>query len=293
MNYYLPGVQICSQIPLESFEGFTHERWGKSRILEIRSASQQIPEDETGFTVCHKELNVSVRRDGWLFFLPDAPDFAVHLSRERDVLEMTPVDERWKQRRMLPLIRTAIECVSAMEGVVSLHSACVQLESEGVCFSAPSGVGKSTRAAQWAETLGAEPVSGDRPSLYLSEGGVMVSGVPWDGKEGIYRNVQYPLKMICSIVRSDQVSARRLSRAEARQLLMRQCFIPMWDTDAAAAVLTTIRRLLDQAVFVELCCGPDAEAARESYELIYHHPERILEETNESEKRICYENCDR
>lgn len=281
MNYYLPGMQICSRIPMESFEGFTYQRRDTGRMLEIRSTLSPFPKDESGFTVCHKELNVTVRQDGWLFFLPDAPEYAVHLLKERDILITTPMEESWKQRRMLPLVRTALECVSAMEGVVSLHSACVQLDGEGVCFSAPSGVGKSTRAAQWAETLGAELVSGDRPSLYLDEDGVKVCGVPWDGKEGIYRNAEYPLKMICSIVRSDKVSARRLSRMEARQLLMRQCFIPMWDNDAAAAVMATIRRLLDSAVFVELCCGPDSEAAQASYELIYHHPERILEETNE------------
>jgi hypothetical protein len=149
---------------------------------------------------------------------------------------------------------------------------------EAICFAAPSGVGKSTRAVQWQQTLGADILSGDRPTLCLDEEGVFACGVPWDGKEGIYRNARLPLKMICAIVRDDEVSARRLSKAQARQFLMQQAFLPMWDTEAAVAVMATLRKIYDSIPVVELRCGPDGESARAAYELLYHHPEKILEE---------------
>ena len=203
----------------------------------------------------------------------------MHLSKKRDEIIVPPLTPFWRQAAILPLLRTAIECASAPQGVVSLHSACIEMNGEAICFTAPSGTGKSTRAMQWIETLNAKFISGDRPSVLLEGARAYACGVPWDGKEGVYRNVRLPLKMICRIVRSDTVRARRLSKAEARQLLLQQCFIPMWDNEAAVAVMCTIRKLIDAVPIIELHCGPDAGAARGAYDLIYNHPERILEET--------------
>lgn len=278
MYYNLPGVQILSQIELQSFKGFVSRERSESRMLGLHSAAALLSAKKPLFTAHHKEINVSVVQDGWQYYLPKVPEFRVHLSKDRDEITCVIMDELWKQDQISPLLRTAIECVSAFEGVISLHAACVEMDGEAVCFTAPSGVGKSTRAMQWEGTLGAQFISGDRPSIKLEKDRVLACGVPWDGKEKIYRNVQYPLKMICSVVRSDRVYACKLNKNQARQLLMQQCFIPMWDNDAAVAVLTVIRRLIDRVPIIELHCGPDARSAQEAYELIYKYPEKILEE---------------
>lgn len=279
MYYHLPGVQVHSEIELQSFEGFLSREQSKNRIVGLYSASALLLNEKPQFTAHHKEMNVSVLQNGWLYHLPKIPEFWVHLSKNRDEIISSWIDVPEKQTIILPMLRTAIECVSAFEGVISLHAACVEMGGEAVCFTAPSGVGKSTRAIQWKETLGAQIISGDRPSIKLSNEQILACGVPWDGKEKIYRNVQYPLKMICFVVRSEKVYARKLNKNQARKLLMQQCFIPMWDNEAAVAVLTVIRKLMDRVTIIELHCGPDARSAQEAYKLIYKYPEKILELT--------------
>lgn len=278
MYYHLPGVQIYLQKEFNTFEGFASEERSGDKMIEIHFRSDLFSANPLLFTVHHTEMDVSALQGGWRFYLQKAPGFSVYLSKNRDEIICPPVDVPWKQDMVLPLLRTALECVSAFEQVVSLHAACVEMNGEAICFTAPSGVGKSTRAMQWTKTLGAQWISGDRPSIKLEKDEIFACGVPWDGKEKIYRNVRYPLKMICAIVRSDEVYARKLTKMQARKLLMQQCFIPMWDNEAAVAVMAVIRRLIDRVPVVELHCGPDAMSARKAYELIYKYPEKILEE---------------
>ena len=280
-RYQLPGIALDSPKELPSFAAFATQEIGRTPTIILSEAEDLLEDRKALFAAHHKEMNISVLEEGWQFSLPQLPQIALRLTKDRSQILSTPWDANWKTSAMLPLLRTALECASAPSGVISLHAACVEKDGEAICFSAPSGVGKSTRAMQWIETLGATFVSGDRPSICLDGDGVLACGAPWDGKEGIYRNVQVPLKMICSIVRDDTVSVRRLSRSQARQFLLQQAFLPMWDTDATVAVMAVLHRLYDRVPVVELRCGPDAEAARAAYEWIYHHPERILEEAEQ------------
>lgn len=279
MVYDLPGVQIRASLELASFKDFSSRRQSGGPVIGLHSAAALPLAKEPQFTAHHKEMHVTAAEDGWQFTLPQAPRMGVWLSRDRQTILTTPMEEIWQQMVMLPLLRTAVECASAVEGVISLHSACVEIDGQAICFTAPSGTGKSTRAMQWVDVLGATLLSGDRPSLKWEKTGFTACGVPWDGKEQIYRNARYPLKMICLIVRGESVRARKLSRKQARQILMQQAFIPMWDTEAAAAVMTVIRKILDEVLVVELQCGPDGASAKEAYDLICCHPERIEEET--------------
>lgn len=277
MIYDLPGVQIDSPIALKSFEAFRAEGQREGRVLGLHPVAALPVRGAPIYVARHKEMQIALYEDGWVFTLPQASDMGVWLSQKRDEIQTTPLSEPWQQTALLPLIRTAIECASAMERVMSLHSACVEVAGEAICFTAPSGTGKSTRAMQWVQELGATLLSGDRPSVKLEEDGVLACGVPWDGKEQIYRNDRYPLKMICLIARGEEVKAQRLNLREARQVLMQQTFLPMWDTEAAAGVMATLRKVLDLVPVIRLQCGPDAQAARKAYALIWAHPEDIGE----------------
>ena len=278
--YQLPGVALESPILLPSFAEFAAWETGRTPTVTLTEAETPLVEGKALFQVCHKEINITTLEGGWLFSRPQIPEAALLLSRDRCQIISTRWDAPWKFSTMLPLLRTALECASAQSSVISLHAACVEKDGEAICFCAPSGVGKSIRAAQWEEALGAQIISGDRPSLRLEGEKVLACGVPWDGKEGIYRNMRRPLKMICAIVRDDVVSARRFSKTQARQFLMQQVFVPMWDTDAAVEVMATVHSLCACVPVVELRCGPDKVSARAAYELLYHHPEWILEEAD-------------
>ncbi len=176
------------------------------------------------------------------------------------------------------LLRTAFECRFCYEGIVSLHAACVEKDGEAVAFTGVSGLGKSTRARAWVEGLGAEWISGDRPAVRIEKNGSTACGVPWDGKEQIFRNVEVPLKAILEVRRSGANYIRRLSPDQARKLLMKQTFVPMWDTDAAVMAMANVRKLISKTPVYRVFCGPTQDDARAIYDILYHHPEQIREE---------------
>lgn len=183
------------------------------------------------------------------------------------------------------LLRTAFECRFCYEGIVSLHAACVELDGLAVAFTGKSGLGKSTRARAWVEGLGAQFISGDRPAVRLEKDGCVACGVPWDGKEQIFRDVERPLKCILEVRRSPANYVRRLSEEQARQVIMQQSFIPMWDTDAAVMAIANVRGLIRKTPVYRVFCGAEAEDARAIYDILVNHPEQIRKEEKEMKIR--------
>ena len=196
----------------------------------------------------------------------------------RRVQVVCPDDALLVSVSALDLLRIPIECRFIHESIVSLHAACVEDGSCAVCFTGDSGVGKSTRAKAWVEALGAEFISGDRPAVRLEKNGSVACGVPWDGKEQIFRNVERPLRAILEVRRAPFTRLRRLSAEQAYRVLVRQCFIPMWDPDTAALAMVNVKRLCRITPVYRLFCGPDAEAARETRRILFDCPEEIQEE---------------
>lgn len=201
---------------------------------------------------------------------------AVTAARDySDIIFIHGGEEQDTLRRFL--LRTAFECRFCYEGIVSLHAACVDLGDHAVAFTGRSGLGKSTRAGAWAEALGAQWISGDRPAIRLQGQESIACGVPWDGKEQIYRSVERPLRCILEVRRSSANYVRRLSEEQARQLIMKQSFVPMWDTEAAVMAMANVRRLIRQTPVYRVFCGPDPEDAAAIHDTLVNHPERILE----------------
>jgi len=188
-----------------------------------------------------------------------------------DSVVQRPQNERF-------LLRTAFECRFCYEGIVSLHAACVEMGDFAVAFTGHSGLGKSTRAKAWVDGLGAQWISGDRPAVRLEKQGSTACGVPWDGKEQIFRDVEKPLKCIMEVRRSPANYVRKLTEDQARQLIMQQSFVPMWDTDAAVMAMANVRQLVRKTPVYRVFCGPDAEDAKVIYDILVNHPELIREE---------------
>lgn len=175
-------------------------------------------------------------------------------------------------------IRTAFESRFCYEKIVSLHAACVELDDFAVAFTGPSGMGKSTRASAWVNALGAQLISGDRPAIRIEKTGSTACGVPWDGKEQIFRDTEKPLRCILEVRRSSSNYLRRLSREQARKLIIQQSFVPMWDTDAAFLAMANVGALVRRTPVYRVFCGPDEDAARTIYDILVNHPEFIREE---------------
>lgn len=179
------------------------------------------------------------------------------------------------------LFRTAFECQFCYKKIVSLHAACIELNGFAVAFTGPSGIGKSTRALAWINAFGAKLISGDRPAVRIENMGSTACGVPWDGKEQIFRDAEKPLRCILEVRRSSSNYLRRLSREQARKLIVQQSFVPMWDTDAAFMAMANASALTGKTPVYRVFCGPDEDSARIVYDILINHPELIREEAKD------------
>ena len=220
--------------------------------------------------------------DKWLFWLRrNGYSPCVMTDARYNGIKLYAYEQQLERANARFLLRTAFECRFCHEGIISLHSACVEKDGYAVAFTGESGLGKSTRAKAWVDHLGAEWISGDRPAVRLEKEGSTACGVPWDGKEQIFRNVERPLKAILEVRRSPANYVRKLTADQARRLLMQQTFVPMWDTDTAVLAMANVRKLIRQTPVYRVFCGPDGDAAKEIYDILFHHPEKIREEAED------------
>ena len=280
ISYCLPGIHLQSDRPFPSFCDFQGVGNADALQVKLRMGSTALHTADAVLLMHHHGMKVFALEDGWLYSL-DGKEHC-RLRASGDYREMTLfAAEGAEEKELLSLLRPALECAAADRNVFSLHSACVVLDGRAICFSAPSGTGKSTRAQSWVRALGARMISGDRPLIRVHADGAEASGAPWDGKEQLCLNESAPLAAICDIRRCGRTSVRRLSKKQARRVLMRQCFLPMWDTGAAAAVMSSIALVCESVPVYRVLCGPDEAAARKLWDILCHHPEEILETEKE------------
>lgn len=265
MIYYrIAGVTLQSEWPLPSFGMFACEPCKADAVLTRTNELPPAGQDIRSGSIIHRKLS-----DGWFFHTDDLEQQGLYVSEDYSVLRMLGKEDSSVDIWTEWFVRIALECLLARRGYVSLHSAAVEIDGKAVAFTGHSGIGKSTRAAAWIRASGAKLVNGDRPLIHVNE--QMLYGVPWDGKEQCFRNVSYPLLAICEVRRSSAVFVREMSFSQRRKLLMRQCFLPMWDTETATVQMANISRLAAGTRIVRAFCGPSDHDAKALYDMIQHN----------------------
>lgn len=278
MRFYVAGISIESVLPLlpASFLSCDGMKEADVQITLSSISCRNQEQEEVHYSVGNAVY--SLPEQGWLFeergASPEALILASNDYRDLRISEGAAAT----QASLMRLVRLPLECRFAHQGILSFHAACVEEGGRAVCFTGDSGVGKSTRAQAWVKTLGAEFISGDRPAIRLEEDACTACGVPWDGKKQIFRNVERPLHAILEVRRAPFTRLRRLSADQAFQVLVCQCFIPMWDEDTAALAMGNVWRLSRAVPVYRLFCGPDTEAALDTHRALFERPQEILEE---------------
>ena len=278
MKHSLAGLSLESALSLKPSVFLSHLDGQKSSVWVVYS-SIPLQRHEVEKQYSADGVSVYALAEGKWLFEEHSSNSRVQICATKNYSRLCVYTDGFAtQKRTLQFFRLPLECRFCYEGIVSLHAACVEGDSYAVCFTGDSGVGKSTRAQAWIQGLGARFISGDRPAIRLEADGCTACGVPWDGKEQIFRNVERPLSAILEVRRAPFTRLRRLSPDQAHSVLIRQSFIPMWDADAAALAMQNVRRLSRSVPVYRLFCGSDAAAAKETYHILFEAPEIIREE---------------
>lgn len=177
------------------------------------------------------------------------------------------------------LVQIWLQCVLLQNSIVTLHCACIHKGGFAVAFTGHSGIGKSTRAAHWINHLGYSWLSGDKPAVDPTT--AMAFGVPWDGKEQIFINAGLPLKYILCIYRSPETRLRMLSPKQKRDLLVKQLFIPMWDSALTENIFLLLPRISAGIQIYKAFCGHTKEAAAELSNLLSNPASDVLDSISE------------
>ena len=256
-DHFLRGSQLMD---------FLNEATYKSKI-ELILSSGTAAENENLKTVSDRSgvIVAKTADGGWLFSSDDEKTpCSIEASQDYSVLHgfiSECSDEKALREKFIQLLRVVTECHLSHHNGISLHASCVCSSGKAVLFSAPSGTGKSTQANIWKEHLGAKLINGDRPFIGVSPEGVRAYGVPWDGKEQIFLQDNYPVKAIVEVRQAKSNYLRKMSRDQAFKLLMKQCFIPMWDDEAKFLAVKTIRKIANTVPFYRLFCLPEENSA--------------------------------
>lgn len=155
------------------------------------------------------------------------------------------------------------------QNTILMHGAVVALDNQGYMFTAPSGIGKTTRTKLW---LKAYPdsiiVNGDKPLIRIQNSHAIAFGTPWCGKEGQSKNTKVPLRAIFLLERSQEMDSSSIEEVTAKQafpVLVQQSYRPN-DTEKLIRTMHLLKALDGKIKFYKFRSAPTVESVRLAYE---------------------------
>ncbi len=166
------------------------------------------------------------------------------------------------------LMTTAVYSKLCEKDTLLMHASVVDLGGNGVVFTGPSGIGKTTQARLWEEHLGATIVNGDKVLIRAFDNAVYSYGAPWSGSSPYCLNKKSELKGIAVLLQGNKNSIRRLDFVEATARVLPHIFMHHWDESCVERVLATFDNVLKSTPVWLLECKPDEEAVKITKEAI-------------------------
>jgi hypothetical protein len=161
----------------------------------------------------------------------------------------------WQVLNLLPLSALLLE-----RGTLTMHASYICRGGEGILFSGPSGVGKSTQAALWHKYRGTQVVNGDRVLITPGKDGTMVASHYLSGTSGVCSNVTSPLKAIVLLEQAEENAIRPTSAWQILRLLMGQIDYPVSDREQLIKVSGLVERMLRKTIVCRYGCKIDEDA---------------------------------
>ena len=130
--------------------------------------------------------------------------------------------------RIHSYIGEAFAYLALKHGRVVFHSSAMSHDNLGVCFSAPSGTGKSTHTGLWKTYYDdkTEIINDDTPVLFVESENAVLCGSPWSGKTELNINKAVPLKGIVFLERSKENRIEKIGGLSALRHFFSEAKIP-------------------------------------------------------------------
>ena len=141
-----------------------------------------------------------------------------------------------------------------------LHCSVVDHGGQGILFSGPSGIGKSTQGALWEKVFGDHVINGDRGILRLQGEDVYAGGSPWCGSSGIYSGEHIPVKAIVLLRQGKENMITPAEPKIAFREIYSQCIVHAWDRCFVDRLCDLIWEVLKRVPVYVLTCLPEASA---------------------------------
>ena len=157
------------------------------------------------------------------------------------------------------------------DGGIIFHSSCIKFDNDAICFSAPSGTGKSTHTNLWADYFGdrVKFINDDKPAIRFKQDMAHAYGLPYSGKAFINSNVCAPVKAIVFINRAEQNSIRKIDGTEAVYKVLNQTIRNIHDTNLFDIQAKTIEKFILSVPCYELSCNMTVDAVKTCYNELY------------------------
>lgn len=269
MNFYRIGPVAIEAVWLpQSYQVFKTD---ESRLSEqefydrmiIRESMVPIILEGGHLLLEHARMKISKEKDGYWLMEDYSHRGVIKVSPDYKIVQMWVRESECREDIITPLIQLVVECRMIFMGIGILHAACVAKNGKAFVFTGPSGAGKSTKASKWVEELQANWISGDRPAINIHE--KLVYGVPWDGKEQIFVNKEYPLQCILEVRKATRTRLRKLSQKQVYELMVHQLMIPLWDIFLTKKSFEIIKQIAETVPVYRLFADKTGEAALETY----------------------------
>lgn len=167
-------------------------------------------------------------------------------------------DEADGNLQMRHILNTVgIEDLAAERGAIILHSSFIERNGAAVLFCGECGIGKSTQADLWSTYRRAHVINGDKAYLFVKDGAVTASGLPFSGSSGICKNKMLRTDAILSLSWGKENSVSRLTLSDAVRSIAKSVYAPHVFFDRCAGAAADIVSKTDVCRFV---CTPDFHA---------------------------------
>ena len=157
-------------------------------------------------------------------------------------------------------LRSVLISALAQKRGLIIHSCTILWQGEGVMFSAPSGIGKSTHAHLWQQLYKTPILDGDATACRMVQGVPIVYGLPWCGTSGEFINQRVPLGAIVFLQQANENRIEKLDLSEATLRLTARCFLLPWTHELMNQFLDTVQEIAENVDCYLLNCRPDSDA---------------------------------